>query len=131
MADQNDTFAMRAEEYEARLRDAMLRGAVTELDELLSDDLIFTNQDGMRLSKSDDLAAHASGMLKIHTLDNCGAPEFRHLADATVVRIETEVTGSFDGQPFSGFFAYTRIWHREDERWKIIAGHCSPVTSGR
>ncbi|MCK9549755.1 nuclear transport factor 2 family protein [Aquamicrobium sp.] len=113
--------------YEQRLRRAMMHSSVAELDELLSNELIFTNQDGVRISKADDLSAHSSGLLKINKLDHRGAPKLRDLGDLIVVCVDTELAGSFDGQPFEGIFAYTRLWHRKGQRWEVAAAHCSPV----
>ena len=48
-------------EAEAVLRTAMLTGDIAALDDLLDDELCFTDQAGKRLSKGDDLAAHRSG----------------------------------------------------------------------
>lgn len=108
----------------------MMLSSVADLDELLSDRLLFTNQDGRRLSKADDLAAHRSGLLKIQRLDHRGAPEVLHIGDTTVVCVEYEMAGHFDGQGFEGAFAYTRVWHLEGGRWRVIAAHCSAIVEG-
>src|SRR3546814_14068982 len=60
------------ERCEEQLREALLNSDVGLLDSLLGDDLIFTNQDGMRLTKADDIAAHQSGLLAIETLSQQG-----------------------------------------------------------
>src|SRR3546814_2782169 len=43
------------ERCEEQLREALLNSDVGLLDSLLGDDLIFTNQDGMRLTKADEI----------------------------------------------------------------------------
>src|SRR3546814_20283450 len=53
------------ERCEEQLHEALLNSDVGLLDSLLGADLIFTNQDGMRLTKADDIAAHQSGLLAI------------------------------------------------------------------
>ncbi|MDE8651517.1 nuclear transport factor 2 family protein [Novosphingobium album (ex Liu et al. 2023)] len=112
---------------EADLRQAMLAGDVAALDRLLADDLIFTNQDGQRLTKADDLSAHRSGLLRIVRLDPVGAPVMRLLGDAAIACVTVDLAGTYAGQPFGGVFAYTRVWHRAGEAWRVAAGHCSPV----
>lgn len=116
------------EQAEERLRQAMLTSDVARLDKLLGDTLIFTNQDGARLSKADDLAAHQSGQLKIDRLDAKGEPIIRVLTDCAIVCVSIELAGTYDGSPFSGVFAYTRFWHHDDDRWQIAAAHCSSVS---
>jgi len=109
MVDPESAAAMPIEDCEEQLRQAMLQGSVPKLEDLLSDDLIFTNQAGIRLSKADDLASHASGLMKIQKIDHLSTPAFRYLRDIAIVCVETEVAGSFDGQAFAGSFAYTRV----------------------
>jgi ketosteroid isomerase-like protein len=108
----------------------MMNSSVSELDELLSGELVFTNQEGARLSKDDDLAAHRSGLLKIEKLEHREGLDIRLLGDVAVVCVETELDGKYDGQPFEGIFAYTRVWHRKGNRWQVVVAHCSPVIRG-
>ena len=115
------------EEAEDLLRQAMLTSDVARLDELLSDPLIFTNQDGVRLSKADDMAAHQSGLLKIDRLDAKGEPIIRVLYNSAIVCVTIDLAGTYDGNAFGGVFAYTRFWHHDDDRWQIAAAHCSSV----
>jgi ketosteroid isomerase-like protein len=96
---------------EAQLREAMLAGDLKVLGALLADDLVFTNQTGHRLTKADDLAAHSAGRLKITQIDISDQRVRPHGAFA-IVTLVANVGGSFDGQSFSGRFAYTRVWER-------------------
>jgi ketosteroid isomerase-like protein len=116
------------EHAEGRLRAAMLASDVATLDVLLSPDMIFTNQVGARLDKGDDLGAHQSGLLRIEQLDPIEPLLIRLLGDSAVVCVTVQLSGSYDAQPFSGTFAYTRCWHRlPGDQWRIEAAHCSPV----
>jgi hypothetical protein len=56
-------------EAEDQLRTAMLSSDVAALNELLTEDLIFTNHLGQLLGKNDDLSAYRSGVLKIVRLE--------------------------------------------------------------
>jgi hypothetical protein len=112
---------------EVRLREAMLSGDVELLDSILVDDLIFTNQDGQRLSKADDLAAHRSGRLKITKLD-ISNQHVRPSGTCAIVAIAANVAGSFDGHRFVGLFSYTRVWQNVGGNWKVVAAHCSAIT---
>lgn len=117
------------ERCEQQLRDAMLHSDVAQLDRLLSDGLIFTNQDGARLNKADDIAAHRSGLLAITTLSEQGERIIQRFGDTAIVCLTTEVSGEYAGQPFSGTFAYSRVWRHKDGRWQIVLAHCSAVGS--
>src|SRR3546814_6777533 len=83
------------ERCEEQLREALLNSDVGLLDSLLGDDLIFTNQDGMRLTKADDIAAHQSGLLAIETLSQQGERIIRRLGDTAIVCLTIEVAGKY------------------------------------
>jgi ketosteroid isomerase-like protein len=118
-------------EAEASLRAAMLTGDVAALDALLSDRLCFTDHAGNRLSKSEDLAAHRSGLLRIETIDVVGAPDIRMWGDCATVGVTIDLAGLHDGTAFFGRFAYSRVWNREDGRWRVILAHCSALPATR
>ncbi|MFM5925074.1 MAG: nuclear transport factor 2 family protein [Novosphingobium sp.] len=111
---------------ERTLRGAMLAGDLPTLEGLISDQLIFTNHEGRRLSKQDDLGADRNG-LAFSRLDPIGEPAIVALGDTAVVVTSVELAGSFAGTAFAGRFAYTRIWHRMGGTWRIEAGHCSAL----
>jgi len=112
---------------EQQLREAMLHSDVTQLDHLLSDGLIFINQDGARLSKADDIAAHRSGLLAIKTLSEKGECVIQRFGDTATVCLTIEVAGEYVDQQFGGTFAYSRVWHQKDGRWQVVLAHCSAV----
>ena len=116
------------EHLEEQLRAAMLASDCVMLGRLLGDDMVFTNQDGMRLTKEDDMAAHASGLLQIARLE-FSSRDIRVLGDAAIVCVVAALEGRYAQQPFGGTFAYTRLWLRSAGDWQVEAAHCSPATS--
>jgi ketosteroid isomerase-like protein len=38
-----------------------------------------------------------------------------------------DMAGVWRGEPFEGRFRYTRVWRREADAWRIVAGHVSPI----
>ncbi len=56
-------------ELEERLRLAMLNSEVSELDELIPPNLLFTNHFGVLVPKEDDLSAHSSKAFVFEALD--------------------------------------------------------------
>lgn len=116
---------------EAALRRAMLAGDVEALTDLLADDVCYTDQAGNRLGKADDLAAHRSGVLRLETIDAVDVPDIRLRGDSATVCLTVDIAGLFDGAAFFGRFAYSRVWHLQDGRWRVVLAHCSalPATS--
>lgn len=112
---------------EDRLKAAMMGNDVDELDSLLAENLIFTDHQGRTVSKAEDLASHQSGLLKMQRLDfsDRRVGMFEHFA---VVAVRTELAGEYDGVPFSGHFAYTRVWQpRLSGGFQVVAAHCSII----
>ena len=111
---------------ERDLRRAQLSGDVAALDRLIDESLIFTGPDGLIYRKADDLDAHRTGAIRISRLD----PSEEHIqrfGELAVVSVRMEMAGSFNGQPFSGPFRYTRIWCERAGGWRIVAGHVSAI----
>lgn len=117
------------EHCEQQLREAMLHSDVAQLDRLLSDGLIFTNQDGVRLTKADDIATHRSGLLAIKSLSEQGERIIQRFGDTAIVCLTSEVTGKYADQQFGDTLAYSRVWHRKDGGWQVVLGHCSAVAA--
>lgn len=112
--------------YEARLREAMLTSDVEELDRLIDDDLVFTAFNGQIATKEDDLGMHRSGAIKIDSLDVLDL-RARELGEVALVVAHVRISGTFQGQPASGEFRFTRVWHMKPEGWQIIVGSCTAV----
>lgn len=111
---------------EAELREAMLAGDLKVLDALLAEDLVFTDHTGARLTKADDLAAHRLGRLKITKID-VSDQHVRACPTFAVVTLVADVGGLFDGHVFMARLAYTRVWERVNEKWRVAAVHCSAL----
>jgi ketosteroid isomerase-like protein len=111
---------------EETLREAILASDVPALSRLLGDQLIFTNQDGIRLTKEDDLVAHRSGQLSIQEMNSEGRT-VRMFGDTAIVCVDVFLAGNYGGSAFSGTFAYTRVWQRQSGTWQVEAGHCSQI----
>ena len=121
------TAESRIQEAEERLRAAMLSADVDAMDELLAPELFFTNHLGQLLGKEDDLAAHRSGMLKVSEL-KASEQHVQIHGDVAIVSVRMELSGTYDGEPASGDFRFTRVWALSDEKtWRVIAAHAGLV----
>ena len=113
---------------EAELRHAQLTGDITALDRLLDDRLMFTNIDGTLASKSDDLSLHRSGRLRITRMDPSDR-RLLHLHDTSVVSVRMNAEAVMDGVPVTAMLRYTRIWHKQPDGWRLVAGHMNTVAA--
>lgn len=106
---------------EEELRHAMIQNDTLKLDELISDSLVFTLPNGQIAYKSDDLDVHSKKLQKISEL-TYSERIIKTFGQFAVVNVKADIKGDFMGQPLDGSYRYTRIWAKEDELLKIIAG---------
>ena len=113
---------------EARLRMAQLGADLTALDDLISDDLLYTGPDGQLGSKVQDLEAYRSGTVKFieHVPEELRIR--RVSADVSISALRAQLTVDVAGSLSRGTYRYTRIWAREDDQaWRVVGGHVSLV----
>src|SRR5690606_27860323 len=94
------------------------------LNTLLADNLTFINQDGLVLSKNDDLKVHESGHLKFLKLE-AHDQKISLFGDTAIVSVSIHLSGTFSGEEFSGQFKYGRTWKMIDDKLQVIAAQCS------
>ena len=114
---------------EARIRAAQLRADLIALDDLISDDLLFTGPDGQLGTKEQDIEAYRSGTVKFMA----HVPEELRIrrvsADVAISSLRAQLTVDVDGHLSHGTYRYTRVWAREDGRaWRVVGGHVSLVS---
>jgi ketosteroid isomerase-like protein len=113
---------------ESRLRDSQLAADVGALDQLIAEDLLFVGPDGQLATKSQDLAAHASGVVRFRE----HVPEelrIRRIGpDVAVAALRARLAVEVHGALASGTYRYTRVWARErGGDWRVVGGHVSAV----
>lgn len=112
---------------EERLRQAMLRSDVAELDALIAPELLFTTHFGQIATKQEDLEAHRSGFFQFTEI----TPSDRHILinpGFTVVSVLMHLLGTYDGIPFDQNIRFTRVWAISSSgSLQIIAGHTSEL----
>lgn len=113
---------------ENELRRAMLAGDFATLDRLISDRLLFAGPTGELATKAQDVAAHRDRLVRFlrHEPDQV---EMRRVnTDCFVVSQRTYLEVAVGGSLHRGFYRYTRVWVRENNAWRILAGQVSIVT---
>jgi type II secretory pathway component PulL len=119
---------MQIQEYEERLRVAMLQSDVDELEALIDDDLLFVGPDGGVYTKADDLQLHRSGTQRMSQAD-WRAVEVRSYGMTCITVVTAQLSGTFMGEPFSGLFRYVRTWVQRDGVWRVVAGSVSAIAT--
>jgi len=114
---------------EARLRSAQLDANVDVLDQLISDDLLFTGPDGNLATKSQDLEAHRSGVVRFRNHQPQDLRIRRVGKDVAITALLARLAVEIAGNVARGTYRYTRVWHREEDgKWRVVGGHVSAVS---
>ncbi len=112
---------------EERLRQAMLKSDVAELDALIAPELIFTSYLGHLVTKEEDLAIHRSGILDFREL----IPSERQIQikeGFSVVSVKIHIAGSYESAEIDQSFRFTRVWAVSSAgTLQIVAGHVGVV----
>nr|WP_256385733.1 nuclear transport factor 2 family protein [Hahella sp. CCB-MM4] len=112
---------------EEQLRRAMIDSDLSTLDQLLADDLIFTNHLGQVMSKQDDLEAHRTGFVNIHSIVQ-SVQITRSQEEMAIVSVHSHICGEFGGMPSDVSLRFTRIWQRRNhQQWQVVAAHSTLV----
>jgi ketosteroid isomerase-like protein len=111
---------------ESRLRSAMLEGDAAVLEELLSVELVITDEDGRSVSRDEEVAELRSHRLRLEVME-VEDLQVRLLGECAIAWSRVRMLGTHEGQPVSGHYAITRVWAREDGAWRVAAEHASAV----
>ena len=115
---------------ETRIRAAQLDADIAALDALISDDLLFTGPDGQLGTKTQDLEAHRTGVLRFRAHEPEELSVRRVGDDIAVVALRTKLSVEVNGTLVSGTYRYTRVWAREDgHTWRVVGGHVSEMAT--
>ncbi|HEU4878478.1 MAG TPA: nuclear transport factor 2 family protein [Gemmatimonadaceae bacterium] len=115
-------------EAEARLRIAQLAADTNALDALISDNLLFAGPNGQLATKAQDLAAHASGIVRFREHEPQELRVRRVGPDVAIASLRARLTVEVAGSVTSGVYRYTRVWYRDEGEWRVAGGHVSEVT---
>jgi len=108
---------------EAALRSAQLAADVDALDRLIAEDLLFTGPDGKLGTKAQDLASHRSGVVRMRVHEPIELRVRRIGARVAIVALLTHLVVDINGATVQGTYRYTRVWAREQGRWRVAGGH--------
>lgn len=112
---------------ETRLLEAMKTSNTSELEVLLADNLIFTNDNGHLVSKQADIDVHRSGNLEIFSID-ASAQLIELYDNMAIVSVVTDMSTAYAGHMVLGLYRFTRVWHYNGAQWQVVAAHSSKVT---
>jgi ketosteroid isomerase-like protein len=109
---------------ETRRFEAVVRGDIAALDDILSDDLSYTHATGVHETKAEFIAKLKSGQLKYESL----TPEdmlVRVYGTTGVVTGVARVKVQVKGEPLSFQLRFTDVYVKKGDRWQMVAWHAT------
>ncbi len=108
-------------ECEKRLLEAMKRGDIKVLDELLHDNLIFNIPTGQTITKSMDIENYQSGIMTVSEI-LVSDQIIKSIDDISTVSVTLYLKAKYGDYLIDGKFRYLRVWKLSNNSWKVIAG---------
>ncbi|HWU40545.1 MAG TPA: nuclear transport factor 2 family protein [Candidatus Acidoferrum sp.] len=125
MTDQQNEQQIR--QREIRRFEAMVRGDVSVLDDILSDDLTYTHATGVFETKAEFIAKLKSGQTKYESF----APEnvlVRLYGMTGVVTGVARVKVQVKGEHLSFQLRFTDVYVKKGDRWQMVAWQATRLT---
>jgi hypothetical protein len=98
------------------------------MDELISDNLLFTGPDWQLGTKAQDIDAYRSGAIRFmeHLPEEL---RIRRVGENVAISsLRAQLTVDVGGTISRGVYRYTRVWAREAESdWRVVGGYVSSV----
>ena len=115
---------------EAERSQALVRGDVRKLDELLAPEFVEINTAGNVRTKADNLAGHQQGKTHWQTFD-LDQQQVRVAGETAVVSGRVTRKGTFDGRDMSGQSNYTRYYLKRNGHWQAIFQYSVPALAAQ
>ena len=107
-------------EVERRRIQYLTGGDLTQLERLLSDDLIYTHSSGRVESKAQFLAALRSGEMKYEAMDHEDV-QVRVYGDTAVLRGRSRVKLKSKGEDRNFPLRFTLVYAKQEGQWRMVA----------
>ena len=117
---QHDKIAQDVREVEKRRIQHMTGNDLTQLERVLSDDLIYTHSSGRVESKEQFLSALRSGEIKYEAMDHEDV-EVKVYGDTAVLTGRSEVKLKSKGEDRSFPIRFTLVYAKQEGQWRMVA----------
>ena len=113
-------------QLEERYTTALRKRDERAFDELLADDLVHVSFEGQFAGKSEYMAFFKQGAWEYKKYEPTNVA-VKLIGNAAVVTGRVERTIVVNNKETTGAFAFTHVWSRTGERWRLTSSHVTPV----
>ncbi|HEX6730861.1 MAG TPA: nuclear transport factor 2 family protein [Pyrinomonadaceae bacterium] len=111
---------------EERYTVALIKRDDAEFDQLLADDLIHIGFEGQIANKSEYMAFFKHGTWK-YTKYEPSNVAIKPIGNVAVVTGRVQRTIFVNNKETTGAFAFTHVWLRTEDRWRLTSSHVTSV----
>jgi len=126
MPDPNNSDHQDVLELEYKFLDACLRGDTEALGSILSDDFVFTDPNGLTLTKSEWLDDLRTGDFKFESLD-VDDVSARVKGDVATVEARVSIKARSRKAGYSGTYSAMDIYERRGDAWQLTLSSANEI----
>ena len=117
------------EEVESTFFESLISGDAVGLQRIVSNDVVLIDvMSGSEVSGPQLAEVLRSGSLKFHSIERLGF-NVRVYGEVAIITGQTVMEGNFEGQQFKINSAYTHVFVKENQSWRMVSAQGTPVTS--
>ena len=117
------------EEVENDFFHALTNSDIGKLRKIISDDIVLIDvMSGSEVSGTELAEVLLRGHLRFASIDRVRF-KVRNYEGLAVITGQTVMTGAYDGQQFKINSAYTHVFIKECESWRMVSAQGTPMTS--
>ena len=121
-----ETTEKTVREVEQRFTEALLKKDAVAVDELLADDLVHISFEGQVAKKAEYLAFFREGPWQYRKYEP-SAMAIKVLGNVAVVTGRVNRTIVINNNETTGTFAFTHVWSRVADRWRLTSSQVTTV----
>jgi ketosteroid isomerase-like protein len=110
---------------------AYLSGDADKIANFLTDDYTLTNSKGEITTAADDIEDARSGRVHYDVFENYDMKARLYGGHTAIVTGKTKVKGNAQGKPIDIIVQFTDVFVKQSGRWRLAAGHVSPLKEQR
>ena len=118
----------RPEEVENDFFDALISSDIGKLHKTISDDIVLIDvMSGSEVSGTELAEVLLRGHLRFGSIDRIRF-KVRNYEDLAIITGQTVMAGAYDGKQFKINSAYTHVFIKENENWRMVSAQGTPMT---
>jgi ketosteroid isomerase-like protein len=117
-------------EIEKRFNAALLKKDAVTLDELLADDIVHIGFEGQLAGKAEYMAFFKRDIWQYRKYEPSNET-VKVVGDVAVVTGRVDRTIVINNVETTGGFAFTHVWSRAGERWRMTSSHVTGIPNPR